>query len=49
MDIRMPGISGVEAMKQMKEIVPALPVVLVSAYATEETSQRRNAPVPMPF
>lgn len=36
MDIKMPGISGVEAMKQMKKIVPALPVVLVSAYATEE-------------
>ena len=36
MDIRMPGINGVEAMKQMKEIIPDLPVVLVSAYATEE-------------
>ena len=36
MDIRMSGISGVEAMKRMKEIVPDLPVVLVSAYATED-------------
>ncbi|MDP4027836.1 MAG: response regulator [Gallionella sp.] len=36
MDIKMPGISGVEALKQMKAIVPALPVVLVSAYATDE-------------
>ncbi len=36
MDIKMPGISGVEAMKRMKEIIPALPVVLVSAYATDE-------------
>ena len=36
MDIRMPGISGVEAMKQMHEIAPALPVVLISAYATED-------------
>lgn len=36
MDIKMSGISGVEAMKQMQEIVPALPVVLVSAYATDE-------------
>lgn len=35
MDIKMPGISGVEAMKQMKAIQPALPVVLVSAYATD--------------
>ena len=36
MDIKMPGISGVEAMKQMQEIVPELPVVLVTAYATDE-------------
>ncbi len=36
MDIKMPGISGVEAMKRMKKIIPALPVVLVSAYATDE-------------
>lgn len=36
MDIKMPGISGVEAMKQMHEIVRALPVVLISAYATED-------------
>ncbi len=38
MDIKMPGISGVEAMKQMHKINPALPVILVSAYATEETT-----------
>ena len=36
MDIKMPGISGVEALKQMKQIAPALPVVLVSAYAADE-------------
>ena len=36
MDIKMPGINGVEAMKLMKEKVPGLPVVLVSAYATDE-------------
>jgi len=36
MDIRMPGISGVEALRQMKTISPALPVVLISAYATGE-------------
>ena len=36
MDIKMPGISGVEALKQMKVVVPDLPVVLVSAYATDE-------------
>jgi len=37
MDIRMPGISGVEAMKQMRAAVPGLPIVLVSAYANEDT------------
>ena len=36
MDIKMPGISGVEALKQIKAIRPKLPVVLVSAYASEE-------------
>ena len=36
MDIKMTGINGVEAMKRMHEIVPLLPVVLVSAYATDE-------------
>lgn len=36
MDIKMPGIDGVEALKMIKEIVPALPVLLMSAYATGE-------------
>jgi len=36
MDIKMPGIDGVEALKQMKAIMPALPVVLVSAYAADD-------------
>lgn len=36
MDIKMPGINGVEAMKQMQEIAPGLPIVLISAYATDE-------------
>lgn len=36
MDIKMPGINGVEAMKQMKAIAPMLPIVLVSAYATDD-------------
>lgn len=36
MDIKMPGINGVGALKQMKQIAPALPIVLVSAYAADE-------------
>lgn len=39
MDIKMPGISGVEALKWMKQIAPDLPVVLVSAYATNEVME----------
>ena len=35
MDIKMPGINGVEALRQMKAISPSLPVVLISAYATD--------------
>ncbi len=36
MDIRMPGISGIDAVEKIREVRPALPVVLMSAYATEE-------------
>ncbi|MDD5057348.1 MAG: response regulator [Sideroxydans sp.] len=36
MDIKMPGISGVEALKQMRRIAPALPIILVSAYAADD-------------
>ncbi len=46
MDIKMAGISGVEALKRMKEIVPLLPIILVSAYATDnlmEEAKRAGA------
>lgn len=36
MDLRMDGIDGIETLKLLKGIVPDLPVVLMSAYATEE-------------
>ncbi|WP_020677879.1 response regulator [Geopsychrobacter electrodiphilus] len=36
MDIKMPGINGVAAMKRMQEIAPGLPIILVSAYATDD-------------
>lgn len=36
MDLRMEGIDGIETLKLLKGIVPDLPVVLMSAYATEE-------------
>jgi DNA-binding response OmpR family regulator len=39
MDIKMPGMSGVEALKMMKEFSKDLPVVLMSAYATESLAE----------
>ncbi|MBI1912565.1 MAG: response regulator [Deltaproteobacteria bacterium] len=36
MDIKMPGIDGVEATAMIKSVSPDLPVVLMSAYATED-------------
>jgi two-component system response regulator HydG len=36
MDIRMPGISGVEAMEMIRSLAPDLPVILMSAYPTDE-------------
>jgi DNA-binding NtrC family response regulator len=39
MDIRMPGMDGIEALKTIKTISPGLPVVLMSAYATEAQAE----------
>lgn len=36
MDIKMGGINGVAAMNQMHRINPSLPVILISAYATDD-------------
>jgi DNA-binding NtrC family response regulator len=35
-DIKMPVMNGVETFKKMKEIVPGIPVIMMSAYAVEE-------------
>lgn len=36
MDVKMPGMNGIEVLKIIKKLSPDLPVVLISAYATEE-------------
>ncbi|OHB25144.1 MAG: hypothetical protein A2X84_09085 [Desulfuromonadaceae bacterium GWC2_58_13] len=36
MDIKMQGMDGVEALKRIRKSVPGLPVVLMSAFVTEE-------------
>ena len=40
MDIRMPGIDGVETFLRIKEILPVCTVVMMTGYALEELIQR---------
>ena len=39
MDLKMPGIDGIETLKILAEVAPHLPVVLMSAYATKEQAE----------
>ena len=38
-DIRMPGMSGIEALAQLKAIDPAIEVIMLTAYETLETAR----------
>ena len=38
MDIRMLKVSGIEALEQIKIINPAIPVIIMTAYASVETA-----------
>lgn len=38
LDIKMPGMDGVEVLKRAKDMRPELPVVMMTAYATVETA-----------
>lgn len=38
LDIRMPGMGGVEVLENIKNFNPALPVIMMTAYATVETA-----------
>jgi nitrogen regulation protein NR(I) len=38
MDVRMPGMSGLEAFQAMHEIEPKLPVIIMTAFGTTETA-----------
>jgi DNA-binding NtrC family response regulator len=39
MDIKMPGLNGVETFKQLKELLPKASVVMMTAYAVEDLIQ----------
>jgi nitrogen regulation protein NR(I) len=38
MDVRMPGMSGLETFRRLHEIEPKLPVIIMTAYGTTETA-----------
>jgi len=38
LDIWMPGMDGIEALKQIKKIHPELPVIMISGHGTIETA-----------
>jgi two-component system response regulator PilR (NtrC family) len=39
-DLRMPGMSGVETLMGLKQLHPSMPVVVVTGYASNETTAR---------
>jgi len=38
MDIRMPGLSGIEALQKIKDISPGIPIIIMTAYASVNTA-----------
>lgn len=43
MDIRMPGLSGVDAFKEMKKLAPSIPVILMTAYSVQGLIEEARA------
>jgi len=39
MDVRMPGLSGVEALKTMKALAPQLAVIMMTAFAQDDLAE----------
>jgi DNA-binding NtrC family response regulator len=37
LDLRMPGLSGMQVLEKIKAIDPAIVVIIITAYASEET------------
>jgi len=40
MDLRMPGIDGVEVLKRLKEMDPSLEFIMMTAYGSKELARR---------
>lgn len=40
LDVRMPGMDGIETLAEVRKLKPGLPVVIVTAYATMEAASR---------
>jgi heterodisulfide reductase subunit A len=38
LDLKMPGMDGMEALKRIRQMDPKLPVIMVTAYASVETA-----------
>jgi two-component system response regulator HydG len=48
-DIKMPNMSGLELLKNIKEKNPKMPVVLISGYSLKEIGSDPNQPKPDGF
>lgn len=46
-DYKMPGVNGLEVVKQMRTRDPAVPVLMVSGYATEFAWEARTLGIPV--
>ena len=38
MDVRMANIGGIEALRQIKEFNPAIPIIIMTAYSSVDTA-----------
>lgn len=47
MDVRMPGMTGIQAMQKMRAACPGLPVIIMTAYGGTETGKCRNKQILM--